>query len=212
MKKRIVLMISIVLLLNVATVYAGAAIYGYYQGFEKVKVYVNGTAVTSDVPGFIIEKTTVVPLRVMAEALNAISKWDEEKQTAYLIKPNVNMQFTANSAIYDKNNVIQIYSPFGKIPPNKRGQLTFFVYTEVDSLPREWIEFKLVLKDPDGEMVKETSVQSYNASQENSLQYIDKFEKVDFVKPGNYRVQFLIKSESTKDNYVKIGEKLILVK
>ncbi len=212
MKKKIILLISIALLFNIATVYAGTSIYGYFHSYSIVKVHVNGEKLDSEVPGFIIDNTTVLPMRIVAEALNAIIVWDDENSTANIIKPNVNMQFTANP-VYDKEKkTYMIYSPFGKIPSNKRYHFNFHVYTEVDNLPREWIEIKVVLKDPDGQVVQEGNVQLYDATQENSLQYINFFKEVDFVKTGNYYVEFLIKSESTKDTYLKIGEKFILIK
>jgi len=205
-------MLGILLLLNVVTVYAGTALYGYFKDYKIVKLLINGEELDSAVPSFLIDHTTVIPLRDAAEALNAFVIWDEDTQTANLIKPNVNMQFTANPIYDEKKQTYVVYSPFGKIPTTKRYHLTFYVYTEVDNLPKEWIDFKVVLKDPDGEVLQEGKVHQYNATVENSLQYIDRFKEVDFVKTGNYTVEFLLKSESTKDEYFNIGEKHILVK
>ena len=137
--------------------------------------------------------------------------WDEEERTAELIKPNVNMQFTANPVFDKEQNTYVVYSPFGKIPANHRYQFNFHVYCEVDNLPKEEVMIKVTLKDPDGLIVQEGSIEEYDATEENSLQYITFFSDVDFIKTGNYSVQFFLKSESTDDVYLKIGEKLILV-
>lgn len=205
-------MLTALLLFSVANVYAGTSPNGYFQGYEKVRVLVDGKEVDSKVPGFIIDSTTVLPLRAISEKLNVIVKWDDSAKTANLIQPNVNMQFTINP-VYDKDKkTYVVYSPFGKISKTQRYHFSFYVYSEVDNLPYENIQVKVVLRDPDGQLIQSGNVQSFDASQENSLQYIHYFDDIDFISTGNYYVELLIKSESTKNEFTKIGEKLILVK
>lgn len=212
MKKKVIVFLGVLLLFNVVVVYAATGIHGYYLGYEKVKVVVDGEEIKSSVPPLILDNTTMVPLRSIAEKLDVIVKWNEDNQEAILIKPNVNMQFTANP-IYDKSkNTYVVYSPFGKIPKDKRSYFTFYVYSEVDNLPRESVQVKVALRDPDGGLVKEGVPLTFDASQENSLQYISSFEDITFLKTGNYYVEFLLKSDSTKNTFTKIGEKNILVK
>lgn len=212
MKKKVVGFICLLLLINVITVYAGTAIYGYYLGYEKVKIVIDNKEVNSKVPAFIIEETTVVPLRAISERLDVIVNWNDQEKTAQLLKPNVNMLFTANP-VYDKTNQSYVvYSPFGKINKNQRYHFNFHVFCEVDNLPYENVEVKVVLKDPDNEIVQGGYVQSFDATQENSLQYINFFENIDFLKIGNYKVELLLKSNSTNNEFKKIGEKQILVK
>jgi len=194
MKKKVLGLISLLLLFNIVTVYAGTAIYGYYLGYEKVKVVVDTKEVDSTVPAIIIEDTTMVPLRAIAERLDVIVNWDSQQKTATLIKPNV------------------VYSPFGKINKNQRYHFNFHVFCEVDNLPFENLEIKVVLKDPDNEIVQNGYVQNFDATEENSLQYINFFENIDFLKTGNYKVELLLKSDSTKNEFKKIGEKQILIK
>ncbi|GBF11097.1 stalk domain-containing protein [Tepidibacillus infernus] len=210
MKKRVVIILTMILLFSAVTVYAGNAIYGYFNGYEKVKVLLNGEQMVSKVPGFIIENTTVLPLKTIAESMGAIVYWDEEKSLVKMIKPNVNMQLTANPVLDNGNYVI--YSPFGKIPTNRRSGFNFAVYSEVDNLPNEKIQIKVVLKDPDGKLVEEGETKTFDATNEDSLQYVTPFKNIDFIKTGNYRVEFLLKSEATRGEFLKIGEKLILVK
>ncbi len=212
MKKKLILFLCLFLLLNVVTVYAGTAIYGYYFEYEKVKVVIDEEEVKSKVPAFIIEETTVIPLRAIAERLDVIVFWNDQEKTAELIQPNVNMLFTANP-VYDKDNKSYVvYSPFGKINKNQRYHFNFHVFCEVDNLPYENVEIKVVLKDPDNEIIQDGYAQTFDASEENSLQYINFFENVDFIKTGNYKVELLLKSESTKNEFKKIGEKQILIK
>lgn len=213
MKKKLVLLICLFLLFNVITVYASTAIYGYYSGYEKVKVTLNGEEVKSDrVPAFIVDKTTVIPLRAVSEKLNVIVSWNDQEKTAELIQPNVNMLFTANP-VYDKDSkAYLVYSPFGKITQKQRINFSFHVFCEVDNLPYENVEIKVVLKDPNNKVVQESIAQPFNASEENSLQYINRFENIDFIMTGNYKVELLLKSKSTKDEFQKMGEKRIIVK
>lgn len=213
MKKKIfILIVTVLFLFSVANVYAGTSLYGYFQGYEKVKILIDGKELDSKVPGFIIDNTTVIPLRAVSEKFNVIVKWDDSTKTANLIQPNVNMQFTANP-VYDKDKkTYVVYSPFGKIPKSQRYHFSFYVYSEVDNLPYENVQVKVVLRDPEGQLVQSGNVQSFDATQENSLQYIHYFENVDFISTGNYYVELLLKSESTKNEFVRIGEKLIMVK
>lgn len=215
MKKKVLIVFALFLVFNVVTVYASTALYGYFEGFERVKIIANGKEVNSEIPGFIIDSTTVLPLRAISEAFGVIVTWDKENKVATLIKPNVNMQLTANKISYENEVGYIIYSPFGKIPKNQRYKFSFSVYSEIDNLPHEQVQLKLVLRDPDGEIIKESvEPQSFDAIEENSLQYIDNtsFRDITFMKDGNYSVEVLLKSESTFYKFTKIGEKLILVK
>jgi|GEM_PF-2283283 len=211
-KKVLVAFVLLLIIFNVVTVYAGTAIYGYFFGYEKVRLVLDGEEVVTRVPGFIIDGATVVPLRIFAESLDVIVRWDDEAKTAYMYRPNVNMQFTANPVYDESKKTYVVYSPFGKVPKSQRYNFTFYVYSEIDSLPNEVVQVKIVLKDPNGEIVSEGDVQSYDASIENSLQYIQPFKNVTFTQSGNYYVEFLLKSDSTNSAFSKIGEKLILVK
>nr|WP_246628238.1 trypsin-like peptidase domain-containing protein [Paenibacillus oenotherae] len=67
------------------TAYAASAINGLYKGREIVKVKVNGKEVQSKVPGQLINGTTMLPLRAVAEALGAQVNWDDSKQIASIV-------------------------------------------------------------------------------------------------------------------------------
>lgn len=209
MKKKIVILTSIIFLFSVITVNVGNVANAATEN-NFAKVMLNGKEVDSKVPVYFIEGTTVLPVRAIAEAIGLISKWESDKQTVQLIKPNVNMLFT--TAVKDNKGNTMVYSPFGKISQAMRYNFSFYVYSEVDNLPNEKLQIKVVLFDPDGKKVQEGDVESFDATNENSLQYINFFKDITFVKSGTYRVQFLLKSQSTNNEYLKIGEKLIFVK
>lgn len=67
---------------------AAAAVYGQYQGYDIVKVLVNGKEVKSDVPAVIMNGRTMVPLRFVSEAFGANVGWDDSTATA-TVKPLV---------------------------------------------------------------------------------------------------------------------------
>lgn len=57
------------------------------QGFPVVKTVVNGRSVESDVPAVIINGRTMVPLRVITEALGGNIRWDAATHTVYMDIP-----------------------------------------------------------------------------------------------------------------------------
>jgi S1-C subfamily serine protease len=64
------------------TAYAATAINGMYKGRQIVKVVVNGEVVKSTVPGQLIDNSTMLPLRAIAESLGASVTWDGKKAQA----------------------------------------------------------------------------------------------------------------------------------
>jgi hypothetical protein len=91
--QRLFTLMLVFFILSTATVVA-SSIWGDFEGYSKATVIVNGETQyfsNSDVPGFIVNNTTVLPLRTIADSLQALVKWDSGKQTATLFKPNVHM-------------------------------------------------------------------------------------------------------------------------
>lgn len=62
----------------------------YYKGMKMVNVVVGGRIVNSDVPAVIIDGRTMVPLRVIGEALGADILWNQNTYTVSLKKQNAN--------------------------------------------------------------------------------------------------------------------------
>ncbi len=212
MRKKLILFLAVFLLFNVVTVYGTNALHGYFKGYEIVKIKLGDNDIEGAVPAIIVEGSTMVPLRAVAENLDVIVAWDGPNKTVELTKPNVNMLFTANP-VYDKDNKSYlVYSPFGKLNKTQRYNFSFHVFCEMDNLPYEEIEIMVQLVDPEGEIVAESTVESFDATKENSFQYINLFENINFVATGNYKVEALISGSSTGDEFKKIGEKIIAVK
>jgi hypothetical protein len=69
-------------LLAASTTAFAAGINGEYKGHPIVQVVVNGKTVSGEVPGINMDGTTLVPLRVVSEALGAQVEWDQATATA----------------------------------------------------------------------------------------------------------------------------------
>lgn len=190
-----------VLTLVLCLVTGGAAVadsrWGNYEGYSKVRVNVNGDTMSMDgVPAFNVNGSTVLPLRQVAEAFNAIVKWDSGTQTANIYKPNVDM-FVAQEA-----STSNIKKPFGKVDQNTTR--SFDVFVQVDNLLTGVDGFKLSILDPYGSEV-DSSVNSIDGSQDN-FWFIAPF-KVKFSESGNYTVRFAFDVDG---KYVTVSEKLIV--
>ncbi|MFZ5898404.1 MAG: copper amine oxidase N-terminal domain-containing protein [Bacillota bacterium] len=65
---------------------AFASVSGLYNGFPVVKVLVNGKEVTGDVPAIVLDGRALVPLRLVAESLNADVVYDPVNRTVSIKK------------------------------------------------------------------------------------------------------------------------------
>jgi hypothetical protein len=207
MKHKILIALSVLMVVGAFTVYASESLYGTYSGYKKVKVVVNDAELrVRDTPGFIINGNTVLPLRETAEVLNAYVKWDEKTMTVDLVRPNVHMMVASRLSTLDGENV-SIQAPFGKV--KKGSKLTFGVYSQVDSLPKGDIQFKIAIYDPTGTEVFSSDEQKYQASADNSMFYYPiRVDSFTFRASGNYKVKFLFKMADSKE-YTSIAEKVI---
>ncbi|MBO8172463.1 MAG: copper amine oxidase N-terminal domain-containing protein [Bacillaceae bacterium] len=84
--KRILLISIIIIAFLSGTVFANA-VNGLYNGHPIVNLVVDGQKVESDVPAFIMEDTTLVPIRVVTETLGMEVGWDHETYTVTITKP-----------------------------------------------------------------------------------------------------------------------------
>ena len=99
----------------------------------------------SDVPPLIVDGNTVLPLRAMSDALQALVKWDNSNKTAYLYKPNVHMFFTTEVR---KDSAIV---PFGVVEHGKEAD--FIVFAQVDNLKTSINSVRVSVVSPSGKSV-----------------------------------------------------------
>ena len=69
----------------------------------EIRLFINGYQPTLDVPPFISEGKTFVPLRGVFESLNALVSWDEAKQEAAITKDKLTLVVPLNQNFALKN-------------------------------------------------------------------------------------------------------------
>jgi len=77
------------------------------KSYTGIAVIVNGNKVEFDVQPQIINGRTMVPVRGIFEALNAVVDWDGSTQTVIAKKDNTIIKFTINELSFKKNNEIK---------------------------------------------------------------------------------------------------------
>lgn len=87
MKQRSFIFLLAVLIIISAVTPALAEPGQVYRGFPVVNTVVNGQNVGGDVPAVIIDGRTMVPLRVITEALGGNIRWDAATHTVYMDIP-----------------------------------------------------------------------------------------------------------------------------
>ena len=187
------------LLLGSGVAYASTP-WGEFQGFTKIKVQFNNNELaTGEVPGFVIANHAVVPLRAVAESMQALVDWDDAAKTANIYKPNVHM-FIAKEIGKD-----DIKTPFGKV---KMGDtLDFVVFAQVDSLTTPIHSFRVDIVSPSGIVVRSSDPMQLE-EQKESFWYQWPVKRVTFDEYGPYKVRFLMKLDEL-DDYTVVSEKTI---
>lgn len=93
MKKKVMLL-SIALMLVFAGVVSAASIWGQYKGFDIIRITVDGAPVKTDVPAFVFNNRTMVPVYLLKEAGISYSA-DGKNQTVDIKKPKTTTATTS---------------------------------------------------------------------------------------------------------------------
>lgn len=199
MKLRKPLILTLLLFVMAAGVVYADSLWGYYKGYPQARVYMNNHSIDTGegVPAFIINGSTVLPLRQVAEALKAIVKWDEDEKTAYIYKPNVSI-FVAKDVSSKDYSVKQ---PFGKVDAGKT--MDFVVFTQIDDLKTNVSGLKITILDPNGSVVESKEAPLDNPG--DNFWYTWPF-KVKFSETGNYKIQLAFEVDGS---YETVAEKII---
>ena len=86
---------------------------------DKDKIYINNSAKDIDVPAKLIDDTTYIPLRVIAEAFNCDVKWNDETKTATIYTNNPT---TTKPAVNSENIITGIESHDSYIKQSNRAK------------------------------------------------------------------------------------------
>jgi hypothetical protein len=76
-----------------------------------IQIVVNGNAISSDVPPQIINGSTMVPVRVISEALGASVSWDSSTQTVTLLNGSVHIAMTLGGYTLENGSPITLDNP-----------------------------------------------------------------------------------------------------
>ncbi|WP_409341174.1 stalk domain-containing protein [Paenibacillus sp. MBLB4367] len=180
--KRLIILCVAFMLLCTATVFADS-MWGTYNGYEKAKVYVNDSELKEgSVPAIVMNGSTLLPLRQVANSLDAIVKWDNDKKTASIYKPNVHM-FIAEEV--GKNYSLK--NPFSIVDYGITR--SFDVFAQIDNLKTSANRVKITIVSPGGETVG--TVEDALSGSAESFWYTAHY-KIKFAEKGNYAVKFAI--------------------
>lgn len=199
--QRILALMLMFFVLSTAAVVA-SSIWGDFKGNNIARLIVNEETVEfgdSDVPPLIVDGKTVLPLRAVSDALQALVKWDNSNKTAYLYKPNVHMFFTTEVR---KDSAIV---PFGVVERGKEAD--FIVFAQVDNLKTSINSVRVSVVSPSGKSVITPVVKSISESKESFWLKVPLYG-VSFDEAGTYVVKFAMKQDGSND-YSVVSEKQI---
>lgn len=199
--QRILALMLMFFVLSTAAVVA-SSIWGDFKGNNIARLIVNEETVEfgdTDVPPLIVDGKTVLPLRAVSDALQALVKWDNSNKTAYLYKPNVHMFFTTEVR---KDSAIV---PFGVVEKGKEAD--FIVFAQVDNLKTKINSVRVSVVSPSGKSVITPVVKSISESKDSFWLKVPLYG-VSFNEAGTYVVKFAMKQDGSND-YSVVSEKQI---
>ncbi|MPN25982.1 hypothetical protein SDC9_173404 [bioreactor metagenome] len=183
--KKLLIEVLIIVVLSTSFVFAGS-VNGQYNGFPVVKVNVNGKALSLDVPGIAMQSKTLLPVRAVAENLNAIVIWNESTMTANLIQPEVDLLFV-NDVEENDDGTWNLINPFGYVDKGKQDYI--LLYYEITNISKQTSVFKVVVHDTDGKIIAEET-DSAKIVDQSGIYGILPFENITFDKAGAYTFEF----------------------
>lgn len=192
-KKTFVIFI-LFLMFSSATVGASSLL-GDFEGYSRVRIEINNVEKefkSTEVPGFIVKGTTVLPLRDISEALQALVFWDNTAKKVEIMKPNVHM-IVASEIAKDYS----LKAPFGVVKQGKN--IDFVVLPQIDNLQIAISSMRLRILSPSGKITLPVNKDGDKidsvamTGHKDSFWYPFKFEKVSFDENGEYTVRLEMK-------------------
>lgn len=109
MRARVVFALILAAALAFVTVaYAGSDPNGYYDHLPIVRVVVNGSLLTPDVPAVILNGRTMVPISYVASALAGVSVWSQSTMTASISTGPTNANLYTELSVIEQDIVAKI--------------------------------------------------------------------------------------------------------
>lgn len=190
--KRILLLILMFIIFGAATAFANDS-FEWYKG-KSVKVIVNDKELSS--PGLLIEGKTMLPLREIANTLQAIVNWNGNTQTVNIHKPNVHITLVQML----KGNS---FRSFGQVI--HKTNFEFNIFTQVDSITTKVHSFKITIVDPKGEILY--TYEDVLTQQKENIWIGTPAIDLEFKELGKYTVKVFMKVDEKAD-YSLVSEKM----
>ncbi|WP_202081009.1 stalk domain-containing protein [Caldalkalibacillus salinus] len=176
----------------------------FLDQFYKTDVEVNGTMLNQgEVPPFIVNGRTVVPLTQAAQMLNSYTEWDESRRVAQLIKPIVNMTIINRT----NQNSLEVNPTFSAGTTN-----TFQVATQVSGVPvSDDLRTRFVVENGSG-----TVVHTGNAFTIDTEQFDGSFvgnlsvANLRLSDAGQYTLKLQMEDPNNDKEFITIGEYIMI--
>jgi len=192
MKKLFVVLL--VIALSTVSVFAVGAT-GTFAGLKTVNVQLNGTPIESDVPGVVLGGRTVLPLRAVAENLNAIVDWNQTTMTANLLKPDVNL-IVMGEGTENEDGSWDVKDPSCTMYNLGAGYTVGILYY-VGPMEKQTIEYRIVVKDPKGKTLQSDVPSTYDMLPDEGMMGYTYLNNISFQTAGIHPVEFQIKYNGT---------------
>lgn len=206
--RKAIAIISSVLIMGTSTAYASTDedFYGRDSNANKIVVQIDNQYVyDSNVPNFLVNNRTVVPLKAFADTIGAFVQ-QVDAGTVELVKPNVNLVLTESARVNSEGNQFSI-DPFSAVTVGQT--ITPHIYYVVDNAPvTDDLSYKIVILDPYNKEIYNSNVNSINTEYKGTAFVgISTLDEISFDKEGSYKIQFLMKRKS--EPYLKVGQTII---
>ncbi|MBB6216457.1 archaellum component FlaF (FlaF/FlaG flagellin family) [Anaerosolibacter carboniphilus] len=157
--------------------------------FSEINVSINGEFVQNNFPVLNFNDEILLPLNAIADSINGAIEWNSETKTINIIKPEVTMIFAKNADYEDGIYTLGNFSNKACVHVKD-----FYVYTAVSNLNPGEYHYRMVLLDPDKEIVSSSEEFSVQIT-DDIPQLIDltQFTNINFTKVGNHKVQIQMK-------------------
>lgn len=177
-----------------------AAVNGSFNGYPIVNVTLNGDKVSSPVPAVVLNGSTMLPTRAIAESLNCVVKWDQATMTAKIIKPNVNMVFFYEQTAESDGswNLTNVGCSNDTLGQDKYANF----YIEVGPMDNTEYEYRIAAYDPSGKILS-TSPSSSTVFNEEGTMIVTSIDNLTYSIPGEYVFRFQMKFDG---EFKSVGE------
>lgn len=167
---------------------------------NEIKIFVNGKQVYSDVPAFILNGRTMVPVRLISEIVDANVTWDDNTKAVYVSKGENTVKLIVGGKAYKNNIQTEIDVPAkiikGRtfVPLRFIGEaLQLFVYWDNNSQEVNVVDKPKLLNDihleKDGLLIKVAEIKKVadDARKRAEDNYLTERDNLDNIKSNTAR-------------------------